>query len=135
MLLFLFAVIVLIISVIATIYLSGRYSDWSILSAVMTFVSAIAVIVSIIVFICQGTSAPAVKANVEAEREIIIYQIENQNDFFETSRIGVNELYYTQVKNFNAMVRIHQFHRNNLWTNWYEPSFWNEIELIDYEGS
>ena len=93
---------------------------------------ALVVFISTFVFIGQAITAPADRANIEAERDIIIYQVEHHDSFLETSRVGVNELYYTQVKEFNEKVRMHQFYRDNPWTSWYEQPFWSEIELIDY---
>lgn len=136
MLLYLLAIVICVICFCLTVYLSNKFSDWDILPFVICFILALAVFISTIVFISQGVSAPIDRANIEAERDVIVYQIEHQNTFLETSRVGVDELLYTQVKEFNEKVRIHQFFRNNPWTSWYEQSFWSEIELIDYtEGS
>lgn len=136
MLLYLLALVIGVICFCLAAYLSSKYSDWSVLPFVIGFILALVVLFSTIVFISQKVKEPIDRANVEAERDVIIYQIERQNIFLETSRVGVDELLYTQVKEFNEIVRIHQFHRNNPWTSWYEQSFWSEIELIDYtEGS
>lgn len=136
MLLYLLAIVICVVCFCLAAYLSSKFSDWSILPFTIGCLLAFGVLASTIVFICQGVSAPMGRANVEAERDVIVYQIENQDSFLETSRVGVDELLYTQVKEFNEKVRFHQFYRNNLWTSWYEPSFWSEIELIDYtEGS
>lgn len=132
MLLYLLAIIIGVVCFCLAAYLSSKYSDWSVLPFVVGFVLALVVFFSTIVFISQGVTASIDRANVEAERDVIVYQIERQNTFLETSRVGVDELLYTQVKEFNKQVRIHQFHRNNPWTSWYEQSFWSEIELIDY---
>ena len=132
MLLFLLAVVIFIICIIAIILLENSFSNWSILPFTLAFLLGIVIIVSTIVFICQGVNRPIDRANVEAERDVIVYQIEHHDSFLETSRVGVNELYYTQVKEFNEKVRIHRFYRTNPWTSWYEQPFWTEIELIDY---
>lgn len=136
MLLYLLALVICVICFCLAAYLSNEFSDWSILPFVIGFILALVVLISTIVFISQGATASIDRANVEAERDIIVYQVEHHDSFLETSRVGVNELYYTQVKEFNEKVRMHQFYRNNPWTSWYEQSFWSEIELIDYtEGS
>ena len=136
MLLYLLALVICVICFCLTAYLNSKFSDWSILSFVIGFILVLAVFFSTIVFISQGATASIDRANIEAERNVIVYQVEHHDSFLETSRVGVNELYYTQVKEFNEKVRVHQFHRNNPWTSWYEQSFWSEIELIDYtEGS
>ena len=132
MLLFLLAVVIFIICIIAIILLENSFSDWSVLPFALAFILGIIIIASTIVFICQGVNRPIAQANIEAERDVIVYQVEHHDSFLETSRVGVNELYYTQVKEFNEKVRLHQFYRNNPWTSWYEQPFWSEIELINY---
>ena len=132
MLLYLLAIVICVICFCLAAYLSNEFSDWSILPFTIGFLLALVVFISTIVFISQGVRVPIDRANVEADRSIIVYQVEHQDSFLETSKVGVNELYYTQVKEFNEKVRMHQFYRNNPWTSWYEQPFWSEIELIDY---
>ena len=136
MLFYLLAIIVCVGGAILAKHLNDKFNDWSVLPFTLACLAGLVVIISTIVFISQGVSEPTDRANVEAERDIIVYQVEHHDNFLETSRVGVNELYYTQVKEFNEKVRIHQFFRKNPWTSWYEQPFWPEIELIDYkEGS
>lgn len=132
MLLYLLAIIICVVCFIIGKILSDNFSDWSVLPFTVGFMTALVVFISTIVFISQGVREPIDRANIEAERDVIVYQIEHHDSFLETSRVGVNELYYTQVKEFNEKVRVHQFHRSNPWTSWYEQPFWSEIELIDY---
>lgn len=132
MLLYLLAIILCVVCFIIGKILSDNFSDWSVLPFTVGFIAALVVFISTIVFISQGAREPIDRANIEAERDVIVYQTEHHDSFLETSRVGVNELYYTQVKEFNEKVRIHQFYRTNPWTSWYEQPFWTEIELIDY---
>lgn len=132
MLLYLFAIIICVICFILVKVLSDNFSDWSVLPGTIGCILVLVILISTIVFISQGVTASIDRANIEAERDVIIYQVEHHDSFLETSRVGVNELYYTQVKEFNEKVRIHQFYRTNPWTSWYEQPFWTEIELIDY---
>lgn len=132
MLLYLLAIVIGVICFIIAKCLSDNFSDWSALPFTIGCLLVLVVFISTIVFISQGVTASIDRANVEAERDVIVYQVEHHDSFLETSRVGVNELYYTQVKEFNEKVRIHQFFRTNPWTSWYEQPFWSEIELIDY---
>ena len=132
MLFYLLAIVICVVCFCLAAYLGNKLSDWSVAPFAIGCVLALVVFISTFVFIGQAITASADRANIEAERDIIIYQVEHHDSFFETSRVGVNELYYTQVKEFNEKVRMHQFYRNNPWTSWYEQPFWSEIELIDY---
>ena len=136
MLLYLLAIVICVICFILVKVLSDNFSDWSVLPCTIGCILVLVILISSIVFISLGVTASINRANIEAERDVIVYQVEHHDSFLETSRVGVNELYYTQVKEFNEKVRIHQFYRSNPWTSWYEQPFWSEIELIDYtEGS
>ena len=136
MLFYLLAIVICVVCFCLAAYLSNKFSDWSVAPFAIGCVLALVVFISTFVFIGQAITASADRANIEAERDIIIYQVEHHDSFLETSRVGINELYYTQVKEFNEKVRMHQFYRNNPQTSWYEQPFWSEIELIDYtEGS
>lgn len=132
MLLYLLAIVICVVCFIIGKILSDNFSNWSVLPFTVGFMTAFVVFISTIVFISQGVREPIEHANIEAERDVIVYQVEHYDNFLETSRVGVNELYYTQVKEFNEKVRVHQFYRSNPWTSWYEQPFWSEIELIDY---
>lgn len=132
MLLYLLAIVISVACFCLAKYLDDKLSDCSVAPFTIGCLLALIVFISTFVFIGQAIAAPADRANIEAERDIIIYQVEHHDSFLETSRVGVNELYYTQVKEFNEKVRMHQFYRNNPWTSWYEQPFWSEIELIDY---
>lgn len=132
MLLYLLAIVIGVICFFLAAYLNSKYSDWSVLPGAIGFMLALVVLFSTIAFISQKVTEPVDRANIEAERDVIVYQVEHHDSFLETSRVGVNELYYTQIKEFNEKVRIHQFYRSNPWTSWYEQPFWSEIELIDY---
>ena len=132
MLFYLLALIIGVVCFCLAAYLNNEFSDWSVLPFTIGCLLVLVVLISTIVFISQGATASIDRANIEAERDIIVYQVEHHDSFLETSRVGVNELYYTQVKEFNEKVRMHQFYRDNPWTSWYEQPFWSEIELIDY---
>ena len=132
MLFYLLALVICVICFCIAAYLGNKFSDRSVAPFAIGCVLALVVFISTFVFIGQAITAPADRANIETERDIIVYQVEHHDSFLETSRVGVNELYYTQVKEFNEKVRMHQFYRDNPWTSWYEQPFWSEIELIDY---
>lgn len=132
MLLYLLAIILCVVCFIVAKCLNDSFCDWDALPFTIGCLLVLVIFISTIVFISQGVTASIDRTNIEAERDVIVYQVEHHDSFLETSRVGVNELYYTQVKEFNEKVRIHQFYRTNPWTSWYEQPFWTEIELIDY---
>ena len=131
-----FAVIAALIVIAVVIFLcSNKYTELHINAEVAASLLC-AVMLAAVVFLGASRAMPDLqKEKIEAEREIIVYQMENQKDFLQQSRIGVDELLYTQIKDFNDKVRSKKYCRRSPWLNWFVPPFWDEIELIDYRGA
>ena len=136
MLIFLLSILLFVAGGIGwNVYGSKCREGMSLLCFVIAVIGCLVFLGTLIAVIVNNVNAQIDYENVMAEREIIVYQLDHKDTFLTTSKVGVNELVYNQVKEFNRQVRVHKFYRNSPWTSWYEPSFWNEIELIDYEGS
>ena len=131
-----FAVIAVLLVIAVVIFLcSNKYTELHVNAEIAASLLC-ALMLTAMVFLCASRTMPDLqKEKIEAEREIIVYQMENQKDFLQQSRIGVDELLYTQIKEFNDKVRSKQYCRRSPWLNWFVPPFWDEIELIDYSGA
>ena len=84
MLLYLLAIVICVICFFIAAYLNSKFSDWCVLPFVMGFLLALVVFFSTIVFINQKIKEPIDRANIEAERDVIVYQVEHNDNFFET---------------------------------------------------
>lgn len=135
MILFLLAVAVAVACGVLLYCYRDKYVEWDVGVSILLLICCLVVFISIVTFIHNKADYSIEKENLLEERAIIIYQIEHEVSFLKDSRIGVNELLYTQIKDFNAEVRRHRHWLNSPWISWYEQSYWNEIELINYEGS
>lgn len=135
MILFLLAVAVAVACGVLLYCYRNKYVEWDAGVSILLLFCCIVVLISVITFIHNGADREMEKGILLDERAIIVYQIEHKTSFLEDSRVGVNELLYTQIKDFNAEVRRHRHWRNNPWISWYEQPYWNEIELIELEGS
>ena len=131
-----FAVTAALLVIAVVIFLcSNKYTELHINAEVAASLLCVFMLASV-VYLCISRAMPGLqKETIEAEREIIVYQMGTQKDFLQQSRIGVDELLYTQIKEFNDKVRLKQHCRRSLWFNWFVPPFWDEIELIDYSGA
>lgn len=87
-------------------------------------------IIALICIVCINVQAPSDKLALDAEREIIEYQIEAYGT---TSAVNVNELLYTQIRDYNEKIIVNQYFRNNPWTSWFVPSFYLDMKTIDYK--
>lgn len=135
MIIFLLAVVVAIACGVLLYCYRNRYVEWDVAVGVLLIFCCLVIFLSLISFACHKVDREMEKENLLDERAIIVYQIEHKTSFLEDGRVGVNELLYTQIKDFNANVRRHRHYRNNPWISWYEQPYWNEIELIELEGS
>ena len=87
-------------------------------------------IIALVCIVCINVQAPIDKLTLDAEREIIEYQIEAYGT---TPAVNVNELFYTQIKDYNEKIIVNQYFRNNPWTSWFVPSFYLDMKTIDYK--
>lgn len=131
-----FAVIAVLLVIAVVIFLfSNKYSECHVSAQIAAWLLCGFMLFALAALGSERAASGLQREKVEAEREIIVYQMENQKDFLKQSRIGVDELLYTQIKDFNDKVRSKQYCRRSPWLNWFVPPFWDEIELIDYSGA
>lgn len=135
MIIFLLAVAVAIACGVLLYCYRNRYVEWDAGVGIILIFCCLVIFLSLISFACHKIDREMEKDILLDERAIIVYQIEHKTSFLEDSRVGVDELLYTQIKDFNANVKRHRHYRNNPWISWYEQPYWNEIELIELEGS
>lgn len=135
MILFLLAVTIAVACGVLLYCYRNRYVEWDAAVSILLLVCCLVIFLSLISFACHKIDREMEKDILLDERAIIVYQIEHKTSFLEDSRVGVDELLYTQIKDFNANVKRHRHYRNNPWISWYEQPYWNEIELIELEGS
>ena len=84
MLLYLLAIAICVICFCLAAYLNSKFSDWSVAPFAIGCLLALVVFISTIVFISQGATASIDCANVEAERDVIVYQVEHHDSFLES---------------------------------------------------
>lgn len=131
-----FAVLAALIGIAVVISLrSNKYTELHINAEIAVALLCMLMLAAVLFLFVSRAMPDLQKEKIDAERDIIVYQMENQNDFLQQSRIGVDELLYTQIKEFNDKVRSKQYCRRSPWLNWFVPPFWDEIELIDYSGA
>lgn len=131
-----FAVIAVLLVIAVVIFLfSNKYSECHVNAQIAAWLLCSLMLFALTALGSERAVSGLQREKVEAERDIIVYQMEHQEAFLSSSRIGVDELLYTQIKEFNDKVRSKQYCRRSLWLNWFVPPFWDDIELIDYSGA
>mgnify|MGYP006886760594 CR=1 FL=1 len=130
--LIIFALLVLTI-IFITLALSNAFSvfsTWETICQLLAITFAVCLIIALASIVCINVQAPSDKLALEAEREIIEYQIDAYGT---TSAVNVNELLYTQIRDYNEKIIVNQYFRKNPWTSWFVPSFYEGMETIDYK--
>lgn len=131
-----FAVIAALLVIATVIFLrSNKYTELHTNAEIVASLLCVFMVIAAAILLASRTMPDLQKEKIEAERDIIVYQMGHQETFLSSSRIGVDELLYTQIKEFNDKVRSKQYCRHNPWLNWFVSPFWDEIELIDYSGA
>jgi len=116
-----------------TLALSNAFSvffTWNTICQLLAITFAVCLIIALASIVCINVQAPSDKLALEAEKEIIEYQIEAYGT---TPAINVNELLYMQIRDYNEKIIVNQYFRKNPWTSWFVPSFYEDMETVDYK--
>ena len=71
------------------------------------------------------------QAAMEAERETLIYQMENET-YKNDNNVGTTEL-FSSIAEYNGKVLKIQAGRKNPWINWFYAPYGEDLELIDLD--
>lgn len=94
---------------------------------IATFICAIGCLIAITV---NHVGSIAEAQAIEVQRDSLIYQYNNQL-YLNDINYGANEL-FNQITEFNERVRGKQAMAKSLWTNWFIPPYWKNVELIPF---
>lgn len=96
----------------------------------LAIVFAVLLVIVLASIVGINIQAPSDKLALDAEREIIEYQIDAYGT---TPAVNVNELLYTQIRDYNEKIIVNQYFYKNPWTSWFVPSFYENMKTIDYK--
>ena len=134
MLLFIGAIVLCIISYFIMKATEDGYKEpalvLNIIFTVLFILMVICVIVCLVAIIGNQIAGIATAQALEVQRNSLVYQYNNQL-YLNDINYGANEL-FNQITEFNERVRGKQAMAENLWTNWFVPSCWKNVELIPF---
>ena len=125
-----------ILTVVAVIisYISLNKYDIELLgiaSATITVFAGLALVICSIVSICIHSSADATTAEYNAERQSLIYQLEN-NLYDNDNDLGKKEL-YDQITTYNKDIVSGRELHNKFLTACFYPDIYDDLELIEFD--
>ena len=134
MLLFISAIVLCIISYFIMKATEDRYERpafvLNVIFTILFILMVICVIACLVVIIGNQITGIATAQELEVQRDSLIYQYNNQL-YLSDINYGANEL-FNQITEFNERVRGKQAMAENLWTNWFVPSCWKNVEVIPF---
>ena len=102
----------------------------NIIFTVLFILMVICVIIFLVGIIGNQIAGITTAQELEVQRNSLVYQYNNQL-YLNDINYGANEL-FNQITEFNKRVRGKQAMAENLWTNWFIPSCWKNVELIPF---
>ena len=134
MLLFISAIVLCIISYFIMKATEDGYKGpvlfLNVIFTILFILMIICVIVCLVVITGNQITGIATAQALEVQRNSLVYQYNNQL-YLNDINYGANEL-FNQITEFNEHVRGKQAMAENLWTNWFVPSCWKNVELIPF---
>lgn len=125
--------ILTVVAVIISYIALNKYDaeGLGIASATITVFAGLALVVCSIVSICIHSSADATAAEYNAERQSLIYQLEN-NLYDNDNDLGKKDL-YDQITAYNKDVVSGRELHDNFLTACFYPDIYDDLELIEFD--
>ena len=132
MIIVLITIAILLFGVFCTFYMDHSRHSWpDVCSPLFSSLGGIALVIELVVIITSHANAIGDQAAMEAERETLIYQMENET-YKNDNNIGTTEL-FSSIAEYNGNVLKIQAGRKNPWINWFYVPYGEDLELIDLE--
>lgn len=123
---------ILLFGILCTFYMDHSRHSWpDVCSPLFSSLGGIALVIELVVIITSHANAIGDQAAMEAERETLIYQMENET-YKNDNNIGTTEL-FSSIAEYNGKVLKIQAGRKNPWINWLYVPYGEDLELIDLE--
>lgn len=123
---------ILLFGILCTFYMDHSRHSWpDVCSPLFSSLGGIALVIELVVIITSHANAIGDQAAMEAERETLIYQMENET-YKNDNNIGTTEL-FSSIAEYNGKVLKIQAGRKNPWVNWLYVPYGEDLELIDLE--
>ena len=123
---------ILLFGILCTFYMDHSRHSWpDVCSPLFSSLGGIALVIELVVIITSHANAIGDQAAMEAERETLIYQMENET-YKNDNNVGTTEL-FSSIAEYNGKVLKIQAGRKNPWINWLYVPYGEDLELIDLE--
>ena len=132
MIVVLITIAILLFGIFFAFYKDHSRHSWSdVCSPLCLSLGSIALIVELTAILVTNASPIGEQSAMEAERETLIYQLENET-YKNDNNVGTTEL-FSSIAEYNGKILKMQAGRKNLWINWFYAPYGEDLELINLE--
>lgn len=132
MIVVLITIAILLFGIFCTFYKDHSRHIWpDVCSTLFSSLGGVALVIELTILLVVNTNPIGEQAAMEAERETLIYQLENET-YKNDNNVGTTEL-FSSIAEYNGKVLKIQAGRKNPWTNWFYVPYGEDLELIDLE--
>lgn len=132
MIVVLITIAILLFGIFCAFYRNHSRHSWpDICSTVCLCFSGVALVIELTAILVVNANPIGEQAAMEAERETLIYQLENET-YKNDNNVGTTEL-LASIAEYNGKVLKMQAGRKNPWINWFYVPYSEDLELIGLE--
>ena len=132
MIVILITISILLFGIFCAFYSDHSRHSWpDICSNLCLSLGGIALVIELAVILSMNANLIGAQAAMEAKRETLIYQMENET-YKNDNNIGTTEL-FSSIAEYNGKVLKIQAGRKNPWINWFYAPYGEDLELIDLD--
>ena len=132
MIVVLITIAILLFGIFCAFYTNHSSRSWPDICSVMcSCFGGVALVIELTAILVVNANPIGEQAAMEAERETLIYQLENET-YKNDNNVGTVEL-LSSVAEYNGKVLKIQAGRKNPWINWFYVPYGEDLELINLE--
>ena len=109
----------------------SRHSWPDMCSILCLYFGGAVLVIELAIILSMNVNPTGEQAAMEAERETLIYQMENET-YKNDNNVGTTEL-FSSIAEYNGKVLKIQAGRKNPWINWFYAPYGEDLELIDLD--
>lgn len=132
MIIVLITIAILLFGIFCVFYRNYSRHSWpDICSVLCSYFGGVALVIELAAILVVNANPIGEQAAMEAERETLIYQLENET-YKNDNNVGTTEL-LASIAEYNGKVLKMQAGRKNSWINWFYVPYSEDLELIGLE--
>ena len=132
MIVVLITIAILLFGIFCVFYRNHSRHTWPDICAILCpYFAGVILTIELTAIVVVNVNPIGERAAMEAERETLIYQLENET-YKNDNNVGTTEL-LSAIAEYNGKILKIQAGRKSPWVNWFYAPYGEDLELIDLE--